>query len=801
MLLSARPLAAQTSADFEIDWTWTLTPLGESWPAFKLLVENAEPCRLPPGVEGPDDAGNGIRVRFDGTVVYETGAPNVTSEFEGVENISLVTYYGPANFMVDSEVLELPRAAAPATVEVECRSDDGSWVSVVNQQVVVPAIEDFFRLLPVQDFQDPDRFFVLYFETFIENEPPFPGESDVTVSIDGTPAPLQFNPEFFAWSGEIPETAREPGRHTVSITLGGRTEDRAFILGYNPNPIETAETTISTTTVPDSTTTATPAPPTTETPTTTEAEPPPDPDDDEVAGQALPLLPQVDDLDFSPADAVQTALATVMVVLLIGFQSDLVNKTIEENTGRFFVPLIGGQFDASPLVRLRRLLASLTPWQATKRILAPRRQQVAFVAVVLGLALAGYAADADRSLQPGELEASLLLGDAAAIAITALAFALTEEAFKRRLGKQPGEFKLLTWTLVPALILLLLSRIADFDPPYVYGLVAGFMTKTTTTEESTTPRREALPVVAAAVALLATSFIGFIGYTAINPEQPTFASQTLGGLFVVGVQGLLFGLVPLRFMDGAQIWNWNRKTWAAIYAVVVAAFVYLMVFNNPQPTEVEDGADATSAITEAAILFIAFAILSLGFWAWFRLRPTTAVQALADSGPAETTQPKTLERTSDEATASQAAELQCVGRSRSGDGELTSLTYRSGEEEVEIPIDELVTQAAEGRLPGHLRRRFQLVTTESKAAPDSQPEPTSLEVVAIRRNESAVTDLKFSTGLDLTVAETARLQQANIVKVEGLQLIAPEGGTPYYRTPANSTADDNLENYPTFDSP
>ena len=69
---------------------------------------------------------------------------------------------------------------------------------------------------------------------------------------------------------------------------------------------------------------------------------------------------------------------------------------------------------------------------------------------------------------------------------------------------------------------------------------------------------------------------------------------------------------------------------------------------------------------------------------------------------------------------------------------------------------------------------------------------------AIRRKNTIVTDLQFTSGVDLRVADSIRLQDAGALVVEGLQLIHPTNANPYYRSFADSSVDNNLESKPLF---
>ncbi|MGH2408169.1 MAG: hypothetical protein ACRDF7_08850, partial [Candidatus Limnocylindrales bacterium] len=95
------------------------------------------------------------------------------------------------------------------------------------------------------------------------------------------------------------------------------------------------------------------------------------------------------------------------------------------------------------------------------------------------------------------------------------------------------------------------------------------------------------------------------------------AEAVLAALVVAGIEGIVFGLLPLRFLKGAPIFLWHRWLWALLYAVGLFAFVAVLI--NPI-----NGFLTPSKQTNVATamgLFVAFGLVSVLFWAYFRFRP------------------------------------------------------------------------------------------------------------------------------------------------------------------------------------
>ena len=88
----------------------------------------------------------------------------------------------------------------------------------------------------------------------------------------------------------------------------------------------------------------------------------------------------------------------------------------------------------------------------------------------------------------------------------------------------------------------------------------------------------------------------------------------LAALFVGGLESLLFGLAPLRYLDGEKIVHWRRPVWIVMYAISLFLFVHVML--RPDSGYVSTSSEVSFVAVIA--LFLAFGALSVGLWAYFR---------------------------------------------------------------------------------------------------------------------------------------------------------------------------------------
>lgn len=73
-----------------------------------------------------------------------------------------------------------------------------------------------------------------------------------------------------------------------------------------------------------------------------------------------------------------------------------------------------------------------------------------------------------------------------------------------------------------------------------------------------------------------------------------------------------------------------------------------------------------------------------------------------------------------------------------------------------------------------------------------------LEPTNTRRSDTIVTDIKFESGVDFSVAEIIALDDERIIRLPGYQIIDPKGANVYVRSAPDKRKQNNLEELPTF---
>lgn len=293
-----------------------------------------------------------------------------------------------------------------------------------------------------------------------------------------------------------------------------------------------------------------------------------------------------------------SVVLTGLLVLLVGFPAEIFNETLREN------------YD-----EIRRYLGWI-PAGAFDRLRVPSWAKFAVFCVIAAALLSLVDPKAAVNQETIVLAVGLMI----AVAVTTLSYSWPREAYQRRVSGLVAELHTLPGALIVAGLLALLSRAAHFEPGYVYGLIAGYAL----VRRKLSPIDEGRAVLLGAVCTLGFSLVAWFAWVPIdraaeaaNPNLAILiADATLAGVFVIGVDSVLFGLMPFRFLDGLKLATWSRIAWGVVYGTAAFGFVHVHFAR-----QAEDPVDLTrGAVIRMVALFVGFGAFSLLFWAFFTFR-------------------------------------------------------------------------------------------------------------------------------------------------------------------------------------
>ncbi len=319
------------------------------------------------------------------------------------------------------------------------------------------------------------------------------------------------------------------------------------------------------------------------------------------------VLPGPFDLSLTPADIARNLGLTLLVILLIGAPTPLFNSTLEANEDeirRWLRRRLHLRARAAPIDRLRNrwlgvgiyLVAAAVLYAFLDRKFPFDDQLVAFGSALITLLVA--------------TAASILPGD----------------RYVASRYREHGVPRAALWTLGVAVVCVLVTRLTDAEPGYIYGIIGGFAFATALT----VPDRGRMAF-RGGLAVLAVGFAAWFLRVPFEPVvgQPQDAglqlvNKVLEGLFVGSIQGLVFGLVPLRFLSGAALRTWSTGRWLGLWAVSLVLFISVVLYPvssyEPHPTD--------AGLVTMVITVLVYGLIAVVFWDFFRRRARRATPAV-----------------------------------------------------------------------------------------------------------------------------------------------------------------------------
>ncbi len=270
------------------------------------------------------------------------------------------------------------------------------------------------------------------------------------------------------------------------------------------------------------------------------------------------------------------AFLALLFVLLFGLTSEILNSTLDEHR-----KIVEGWADRLVKRRLPflRPLARADAWIDSLGQRG-RRGAIAQIVVVLGLlgVVYGFLSDGFGFNKAGlVLVLSMMVGLATILYLNYGGKALVIERFHHA----PATVRAYGSAIILAAVFVMASRWLDFHPGLLYGFVA---TTVILRPIDLTPRQQARMVLGPAIAVLTASLVAWALLDPLRAATgnadaffPALAQAVLGIVFIGGLESLLFGLLPIRFMDGAKVMGWSRRAWAIVYFVVVFLWWQLLL--------------------------------------------------------------------------------------------------------------------------------------------------------------------------------------------------------------------------------
>jgi hypothetical protein len=290
-----------------------------------------------------------------------------------------------------------------------------------------------------------------------------------------------------------------------------------------------------------------------------------------------------------------SALLAVLLLLLIAFPGELFNSTVESN----YEEIAGW-------LRRARIRGLAAVWRGPIGVI-----------LLLGLGALTYSL-LDPACGTDAASLASYVGLLIGLVVVLAAFELPGLLMHRRRTGELGSLRALPWTLVAGGVCVLISRLAGFEPGYLYGVLLGVVFRRPQATDDDGRQAAAGAVWTLLTALAAWLALGWLRATVADAGFLRVAGETaLAAVVVAGLEAVAFGMMPFRFLNGAAVRAWSRIAWALLFGAGAFAFVHVLI--GPQSGYLAEL--APNGLIAALAVFVAFAAMSFAVWGYFRFRP------------------------------------------------------------------------------------------------------------------------------------------------------------------------------------
>jgi hypothetical protein len=190
-----------------------------------------------------------------------------------------------------------------------------------------------------------------------------------------------------------------------------------------------------------------------------------------------------------------------------------------------------------------------------------------------------------------------------------------------------GHWRIYPPFIVLAAFLVLMARLAHFLPGVVLGTVAEYEPG-----KKLSTRTAGIRVATTYGVLMALGLAAWFAWIPVEhaARQEHASSLTLildaalAITFVSALESVAFGLIPMTFLDGNDLFRWHKGLWAAMWGAAMLWFSVVIV----HPALSTYGHETSNGrVFWFALLFASLMLVAMMTWGYFRVRDARAARA------------------------------------------------------------------------------------------------------------------------------------------------------------------------------
>ena len=178
-----------------------------------------------------------------------------------------------------------------------------------------------------------------------------------------------------------------------------------------------------------------------------------------------------------------------------------------------------------------------------------------------------------------------------------------------------------------AAVLIVFARLAHFLPGVVLGTLAEYEPG-----KRLSKRTAGLRVLVTYAILLVIGMAAWFIWPTVNhaaheagaSNLTLIGDAALAATFVTALESMVFGLLPLKFLDGHELWSWSKGLWLALW--IPSLYWFAMVILHPALSTYSHHSTSTSVFW-LALLFGSLMAIAIGTWAYFTWRASRLERA------------------------------------------------------------------------------------------------------------------------------------------------------------------------------